>query len=216
MKIAYISTYPPRQCGIATFNQNLVKAISGNFQNQTLEDSSYVIALNNIEGGEELVYPPEVKFVVGQNVNEDYIKAANYINSSDVDACILQHEFGIYAGDNGIFVWPFINRIKVPIISILHTILDDPSFIQKSIIKKIVKVSSKIVVMSKKGVSILTEVYNVPRHKIQIIEHGVPDLEVPENNPVRELPALKGKKILLTFGLISRGKGLETVIKALP
>ena len=216
MKIAYISTYPPRQCGIATFNQNLVKAISGNFQNQTLEDSSYVIALNNIEGGEELVYPPEVKFVVGQNVNEDYIKAANYINSSDVDACILQHEFGIYAGDNGIFVWPFINRIKVPIISILHTILDDPSFIQKYIIKKIVKVSSKIVVMSKKGVSILTEVYNVPRHKIQIIEHGVPDLEVPENNPVRELPALKGKKILLTFGLISRGKGLETVIKALP
>jgi glycosyltransferase involved in cell wall biosynthesis len=216
MKIAYISTYPPRECGLATFNHNLIKAICSNFNNQSLIETSVVIAMNNSDDINEYTYPEEVKFVVRQNIQEDYDAAADFINKSDVDACILQHEFGIYGGESGLFVLPFLNQIEKPIISILHTILNSPTFLQKAIIKEVAKKSSKIIVMGQKAVGFLTDIYQVPKEKIQLIEHGVPDLEAPIINPVKELPQLKGKKILLTFGLISRNKGLETVVKALP
>jgi glycosyltransferase involved in cell wall biosynthesis len=216
MKIAYISTYPPRECGLATFNCNLIKAINANFPNQDLAETSVVIAMNNSDDVHEYNYPSEVKFVIRQNVQNDYAEAADFINKSDVDACILQHEFGIYGGESGIYVLPFLNQIEKPIISILHTILNSPTFLQKAIIREVVKKSSKVVVMSNRAVKFLTEIYQVPKEKIQVIEHGVPNLEAPAVNPVKEIPALKGKKILLTFGLISRNKGLETVVKALP
>ena len=216
MKIAYISTYPPRECGLATFNQNLIKAINANFTNQHLSETSVVIAMNNSDDVNEYKYPSEVKFVIRQNVQADYNAAADFINESDVDACILQHEFGIYGGESGIYVLPFLNKIEKPIISILHTILNSPTFLQKAIIREVAKRSSKVVVMGKRAVEFLTDIYQVPKEKIQVIQHGVPDLEAPIINPVREIPSLKGKKILLTFGLISRNKGLETVVKALP
>ncbi|MFA6277700.1 MAG: glycosyltransferase [Pedobacter sp.] len=216
MKIAYISTYPPRECGLATFNCNLIKAINANFDGETLVETSLVVALNHSDSKEEYTYPDEVKFVIRQNNQEDYLKAADFINKSDVDACILQHEFGIYGGESGIYVLPFLNQIEKPIVSILHTILNSPTFLQKAIIREIAKRSSKIVVMSNRAVSFLTEIYQVPKEKIQVIEHGVPDLEAPLVNPIKEIAQLKDKKILLTFGLISRNKGLETVVKALP
>lgn len=215
MKIAYISTYPPRECGLATFNCNLIKAINANFDQPILE-TSMVIAMNNSDDVAEYDYPKEVKFIIRQNNQDDYIAAANFINESDVDACILQHEFGIYGGESGIYVLPFINQIEKPIISILHTILNTPTYLQKSIIKEIAKRSSKIVVMSNKAVGFLEDIYQIAKEKIQVIEHGVPDLEAPTVNPIKSLPELKDKKILLTFGLISRNKGLETVVKALP
>lgn len=215
MKIAYISTYPPRECGLATFNSNLLKAINQNLDSDAL-NNSLVIALNHSNNKTEHSYPNEVKFVIREDVQDDYIQAAALINKSDVDACILQHEFGIYGGENGIYVLPFIYEIEKPLITILHTILDNPTFIQREIIKQIANRSAKIVVMSKKAVSFLINIYGVQADKIKIIEHGVPDLQIPEKNPVRQLPQLVGKKILLTFGLISRNKGLETVVKALP
>ncbi|TKC08385.1 glycosyltransferase [Pedobacter polaris] len=216
MKIAYISTYPPRECGLATFNNNLIKAITANFENQSLMETSMVIAMNNSDDVEEYNYPKEVKFVIRQNNQDDYIQAAKFINESDVDACILQHEFGIFGGESGIYVLPFINQIEKPIISILHTILNAPTYLQKSIIKEIAKRSAKIVVMSNKAVNFLQDIYQISKDKIQVIEHGVPDLEAPTVNPIKQIEELKNKKILLTFGLISRNKGLETVVKALP
>lgn len=216
MKIAYISTYPPRECGLATFNNNLIKAVHANFPLQNLTDSSVVIAMNNSDDVDEYAYPPEVKFVIRQQVQDDYAKAAEFINNSDIDACVLQHEFGIYGGDTGIYVLPFLNQIEKPIVSIFHTILSSPTFLQKAVIKEVAKRSSKVVVMGKRAVGFLTDIYQIPKEKIQFIEHGVPDLEAPSVNPVRQLPNLAGKKILLTFGLISRNKGLETVVKALP
>lgn len=216
MKIAYISTYPPRECGLATFNQNLIKAVNANLGNQTFAQSSVVVALNQSDDTNEYAYPEEVKFVIRQNLQEDYAEAAQFINKSDVDACILQHEFGIYGGESGLYVLPFINQLEKPLVSILHTVLDSPSFLQKSIIREIAKRSTKIVVMSKKAIGFLINIYQVPKEKIQYIEHGVPDLEAPLPNLARSLPQLKNKRLLLTFGLISRNKGLETVVKALP
>ncbi|MFI5452573.1 glycosyltransferase [Pedobacter sp. UC225_61] len=216
MKIAYISTYPPRECGLATFNHNLIKAICSNFDDENLIETSVVIAMNNGDDKEEYNYPKEVKFVIRQHVQEDYNEAAAFINASDVDACIVQHEFGIYGGEDGLFVLPFLNQLEKPIISILHTVLNSPTFLQKAIIKEVAKKSAKVVVMGGKAVGFLTDIYHVPEQKIQLIMHGVPDLEAPTLNPVKTLPQLKDKKILLTFGLISRNKGLETVVKALP
>ena len=98
MKIAYISTYPPRECGLATFNHNLIRAINSSFSTKTLSQSCFVVALNNSENMQEYDYPDEVKCVIRQNYQNDYTDAANFINSSYADACILQHEFGIYGG----------------------------------------------------------------------------------------------------------------------
>lgn len=216
MKVAYISTYPPRECGLATFNKNLLNAININLGSDHKTDKCMVIALNNSDEPDEYQYPEEVTHVIRANTQSDYGDAAKVINESDADACILQHEFGIYGGESGVYVLPFINQIEKPVISILHTILNAPTFLQKAIIKEIANKSAKVVVMSKRAVEFLTTIYDIPVDKIKIIEHGVPDLEAPAYNPAKELSLLKGKKILLTFGLISRNKGLETVVKALP
>jgi glycosyltransferase involved in cell wall biosynthesis len=217
MKIAYISTYPPRECGLATFNHNLMQAINANFPNRkSLLEGGFVVALNDSESQQEYEYPEHVKYVIRQNNQKDYIRAANYINTSSVDAVILEHEFGIYGGESGIYILPLINRLEKPLISILHTILKDPSYVQRIIIREIAEQSSKIIVMSKRAVEFLTTIYEIPAEKIQIIEHGVPDLEAPEVNPVKSLTPFKNHRVMLTFGLLSRNKGLETVVKALP
>jgi len=217
MKIAYISTYPPRECGIATFNNNLMNAIHANFpKRKSMLEGGFVVALNDSEDMHEYEYPEEVKYIIRQNHQKDYIRAANYINTSAVDACIMEHEFGIYGGESGIYILPLINRLEKPLISILHTVLKDPSYVQRIIIREIAEQSSKIIVMSKRAVEFLTTIYDIPVEKIQIIEHGVPDVEAPEDNPVNNLSQFKNHRVLLTFGLISRNKGLETVVKALP
>jgi len=217
MKIAYISTYPPRECGIATFNQNLRRAINVNFPGrEALNPGSFVVALNDSESIREYEYPNEVKYIIRQNHQKDYIRAANYINTSDADVCVLEHEFGIYGGECGIYILPLINRLEKPLISILHTVLKDPGYVQRIIIREIAEQSSKIIVMSKRAVEFLTGIYDIPAEKIQIIEHGVPDVEASIENPVKNLSQFKNHRVLLTFGLLSRNKGLETVIRALP
>lgn len=217
MKLAFISTYPPRECGIATFNQNLMHAIGSTFtHNSKLNENAFVVALTDSDSYKEYEYPSEVKYVIRQNHQKDYIRAANYINTSMADVCILEHEFGIYGGESGIYILPLLNRLEKPLISILHTILKDPTFVQRIIIREIAEQSSKIIVMSKRAVEFLTTIYEIPAEKIQIIEHGVPDVEIPEDNPVKNLKSFKNQRVMLTFGLISRNKGLETVIKALP
>ncbi len=216
MKIAYISTFPPRECGLATFNQNLMKAINSNYDHPSSLENSIVVALNDSDDLHHYDYPEDVKFVIRQNETTDYLDAADFINEGPSDACILQHEFGIFGGESGIHILPFLNRLNKPLITILHTVLKSPTFLQHSIIREVAKRSAKVVVMSKKAIGFLTDIYDIPREKIQLIEHGVPNLEAPVVNPVKELPALQGKRILLTFGLLSRNKGLETVIRALP
>jgi len=214
MRVAYISTYPPRECGLATFNEDLVNALSLNPSYDSKK--SFVVALNGSEDLNEHDYPNEVKFIIRQQVQQDYIEAADFINNSEVDACIIEHEFGIYGGDSGVFLLSLANRLKKPFVTILHTVLKEPNFMQQTIIKEIALKSSKIVVMSQKALLFLTSIYEVPKSAITLIEHGVPDIEPTLNNQIAQSELFKNKKILFTFGLISRNKGLETVIKALP
>jgi glycosyltransferase involved in cell wall biosynthesis len=214
MKIAYISSFPPRECGIATFNYNLIQAI-GSDETANSEES-FVVAMNDSEHLDTYEYPPEVKYKIRQENQKDYRRAADYINTSLVDTCILQHEFGIFGGENGVFILPLIARLKKPLITILHTILKEPSYMQLTIIREIAKHSAKIVVMSHRAVGFLTSIYGIPFSKIKLIEHGVPDLEPAAINQVKASLPFLNKKVLFTFGLISRNKGLETVIEALP
>ncbi len=217
MKIAYLTTYPPRECGLATFNQNLMRAINANYaERKDLTDGGFVVALNDSEDLKEYDYPKEVKHIIRQNHQKDYINAAEYINSSKADICIMEHEFGIYGGESGIYVLPLIHKLEKPLISILHTVLREPSYVQRIIVREIAEQSSKIIVMSRRAVEFLTDIYDISLEKIQVIEHGVPDTEIPELNPVKQTVPFKNRRVLLTFGLISRNKGLETVVKALP
>ncbi len=214
MKIAFLGTYPPRKCGIGTFTHNLVKAMVSNTDSKRLSDRAMVIAIN--EDGEQYEYPSEVKHTIRQNHQRDYINAARYINYSDAEICVLQHEFGIFGGDDGVFILPLLHRLKVPLIVTFHTVLKDPGYTQRSIVEEIGKKAARIVVMSKRAVEFLIETYNIPKEKIQLIEHGVPEFNKISQKLAKQKHGLNGKKVLFTFGLLSRNKGIETVINALP
>jgi glycosyltransferase involved in cell wall biosynthesis len=212
MKIAYIGTYPPRECGIGTFTQNLFWATSGAL-NESAANQGVVIAMD--DGAEAYQYPTEVKFKIRQEQQEDYLEAARFINLSGADVCILEHEFGIFGGQNGIYVLPLLYRLEMPLMVTLHTVLKSPSYNERAVLTEICKMAAKVVVMTHKAVDFLTEVYQIEPEKIALIEHGVPDLRF-EHAAVKRKFKLEGKKVLLTFGFISRNKGIETVIKALP
>jgi len=215
MKIAYISTYLPRECGIATFNANVVSAIMSSPATNGPE-SGFGVALNDSDNINEYEYPENIRFVIRQERQKDYILAANFINTSDADVCLLQHEFGIFGGESGIYILPLLHRLEKPLVTVLHTILKEPSFTQKIIIQEIARRSARLIVMSRRGIEFLTTIYQIDPDKIQYIEHGVPDLEAPVVNPLRTISPFRNHRVLFSFGLLSRNKGLETVIKALP
>jgi len=216
MKIAYISTFPPRECGIATFNSNLMNAVSANLDPSKNVQRGSVVALNDSDTLLEYKYGPEVGMIIRQDHQRDYILAANFLNTSEFELCILEHEFGIFGGESGIYILPMLHRLEKPLLTVLHTVLDEPSFIQKVIIQEIAQQSARLVVMSQRSYKALQTVYAIPIEKIKLIEHGVPDLEASIPNPIKSLSPFRDHKVILTFGLISRNKGLETVIRALP
>lgn len=213
MKLAYIGTYPPRECGIGTFTRNLFNSMLAKPGNNGSENSGFVVALND----NDLVYeyPAEVKLTIRQEYQEDYIKAARYINLGGADICILEHEFGIYGGQSGVYILPLLHRLEIPLIVTLHTILKNPSYNERAVLSEICKMAHTLVVMTNKAIKFLVEIYGVPREKIELIEHGVPDIYFGQEESKKEFK-LEHRKVLLTFGFIGRNKGIETVIKALP
>jgi glycosyltransferase involved in cell wall biosynthesis len=212
MKIAYISTYIPRECGIGTFTDNLFRAMTSSTQ-ETDSVDGFIVAMNDYE--QQYPYPDEVKLVIHQEQQADYLEASNFINLSGADICFLQHEFGIYGGQNGVYILPLLHRLEIPIVVTLHTVLNTPSYNERAVLVEICKMAHKIVVMSHKAVRFLTEIYNVPGEKIVFIEHGVPDIHFDPVQSKKEFK-IEDNKVLLTFGFIGRNKGIETVIKALP
>ena len=213
MKIVYIGTYPPRECGIGTFTRNLLKSMVTNYDANNTSIEGIVIAMDDHE--QTYNYPEEVKTTIRQEHQRDYLKAVKFINLSGADVCVLEHEFGIFGGKNGVYILPLLHRLEIPLIVTLHTILKSPSYNEKAVLQEICKMANKIVVMSHKAIEFLTSIYGVPKEKIVFIEHGVPDLNFDQVRSKKEYK-LENKKVLLTFGFISRNKGIETVIKALP
>jgi len=212
-KVTIISTYPPRQCGIGTFSQSLIEGITG--QDATYENTLFdVIAINDPQVTTE--YPPIVKLIIDQQNQRDYLKAAAFINLSGSRSCLLQHEYGIFGGQSGIYILPLLHELKLPLIVTLHTVLKNPSFIEKSILQEIGKVASRVVVMSESGVQFLTSVYQIDKNKIIVIPHGIPKFNPKEHQQLKRKFHYENKKVLMTFGLLGRNKGIETVIHSLP
>ena len=211
MTVAIVGNYLPRRCGIATFTTNLMSSILANIEEKSINDS-FVVAVNDSE--HEHNYPDIVKNVIRQNVHADYTTAANFINNSKADICIIQHEFGIYGGESGLFILALLNELKIPVITTLHTVLKTPSYHERHIIKKIGELSQKVIVMSDLAVKFLSTIYRLPVQKITHIQHGVPDFT--NNKKHNKRFNYVGKKTLGTFGFLGRSKGIETVINALP
>ncbi len=213
MKLAFIATYPPRKCGIGTFTRNLFHSIINKEGPEDKQIDGFVVALNDHD--QKYDYPKEVKYIIRQEHQRDYLKAAKSINISGADICILEHEYGIFGGKDGVYILPLLHRLDIPLVVTLHTVLKNPSYNEKIILKEICKMADKVVVMSKKAIEFLTTIYDVSPDKITFIEHGVPDLKFNRELSKSEFK-LEDKKILMTFGFLSRNKGIETVIKALP
>ena len=213
MKIAYIGSYPPRECGIGTFTQNLFAAMTTQKEDTDEQHEAVVIAMDDQEASYD--YPEEVQFCIQQEQQGDYIEAARFINLSGADICVLEHEFGIFGGQNGVYILPLLHRLEIPLIVTLHTVLKTPSYNEKAILIEICKMATRIVVMTHKAVEFLTTIYNISSACIELIEHGVPDYRFSHAMAKKEFK-LEAKKVLLTFGFISRNKGIETVIRALP
>ena len=220
MKFAYIGTYPPRECGIGSFTSDLYDSMIHTSlseqegyvdTNDTVE--GFVVALNDSE--KTYNYPPEVKQIIRQEHRRDYLEAVKYINHSDANICILQHEFGIFGGQNGIYILPLLRRLEIPLIVTLHTILKEPSYNEKAVLQQICMVAHKVVVMSHMAVDFLVNIYQVDEEKIVRIEHGVPDIHFNQHLSKQEF-RLENRKVILTFGFVGRSKGIETAIQALP
>jgi len=213
MKLAYIGTYPPRECGIGTFTLNLYKSMVMN--DGTVKDSidGFIVAMNDHD--QTYDYPEEVKFTIRQEHQRDYLSAVKFINLSGAGLCILEHEFGIFGGQNGVYILALLHRLEIPLIVTLHTIIKAPSYNEKAILVEICKMANKIIVMSHKAIEFLTSIYNVGKEKIVFIDHGVPYIQFNKIQSKKEFN-LENKNVLLTTGFIGRNKGIETVIKALP
>jgi glycosyltransferase involved in cell wall biosynthesis len=213
MKLAYIGTYPPRECGIGTFTMNLYRSMV--IENKIVKDSidGFIVAMNDHE--QTYDYSEEVKYTIRQEHQRDYLSAVKFINLSGADLCILEHEFGIFGGQDGVYILSLLHRLEIPMIVTIHTIIKAPSYNEKAILMEICRMANKIIVMSHKAIDFLTSIYNVEREKIVFVDHGVPDILFSQIQSKEEFN-LENKKVLLTFGFIGRNKGIETVIKALP
>ena len=210
-KIAVIGNYLPRQCGIATFTTDLSQSLA---RELNTEDNLINVAMDDIEAGYN--YPHQVKFRIRQNVQSDYFWAADYLNANQYDAAIVQHEYGIYGGEDGCHILQMIQALKVPVITNLHTVLEHPTEGQRKVMIGLAKYSDRLLVMSKKAFSILTKVYGIDRKMISFIPHGIPDATFKAQGLYNKLFGLENKDVILTFGLLGPSKGIEAMIEAMP
>jgi glycosyltransferase involved in cell wall biosynthesis len=207
LNIAFVGNYSPRLCGIATFTTDLCEATA-----KQLSPRSNVFAL----AVNDTAYPRRVAFTLRQTRQKDYFEAANFINASNADVVCVQHEYGIYGGWDGIYILSLISSLSVPVVVVLHTVLKNPTPNQKKIVQEMARRAAFLIVMSKLAVTLLQEVYAVPAEKIRTLYHGTPDFTSLDNGHYKKRFQVEGKQTLLTFGLLSPNKGIETVINALP
>jgi glycosyltransferase involved in cell wall biosynthesis len=209
-RIAFIGNYLPRECGIATFTTDLCTAIATEFGDGRL----FAIPVNDPDC--KYNYPEQVRLELAQEEIASYEQAADFLNFNGNDLVCLQHEYGIYGGMAGSHILTLLRKLKMPLVTTLHTVLREPDTNQRAVLKEIAQLSDRLIVMSQLAAQLLREVYAVPGGKIDIIPHGVPDLPFMDPNYFKDKFGTEGKSVLLTFGLLSPNKGIENVIRALP
>src|SRR5271165_1195081 len=209
-RVAIIGNYLPRQCGIATFTTDLCDAIHAEYE------ATELLALPVNDTPEGYSYPPRIRFELSQDELASYRQAAEFLNFSNIDLVCVQHEYGIFGGAAGAHILELLRRLQMPIVTTLHTVLREPDTDQRIVMEEIVTLSDRLVVMSRQSSDILQEVFHVPISKIDLIPHGIPDLPFTDPAFYKDKFGTEGKEVLLTFGLLSPNKGVESVIQALP
>jgi glycosyltransferase involved in cell wall biosynthesis len=214
LPVAFLGTYEPRRCGIASFTGDLSRAVAGP-ANPIARVAPTILAVTEPSGHYQ--YPPEVKFELRQNVKADYLSAAEFVNFSHIRLVSIQHEYGIFGGDDGGYILDFVHALRVPAIVTLHTVLKHPSENQRRIVQTLAAKCAGIIVMSQVACDLLASSYGVQGARVRIIPHGIPVmLRKLDSDALKAKFGVDGRRLLLTFGLLSPNKGIETVIRALP
>ncbi|MGA2571047.1 MAG: glycosyltransferase family 4 protein [Terracidiphilus sp.] len=209
-RIAVVGNYLPRECGIATFTTDLCNALAAEYG----EGRLFAIPVNDPDSSYD--YPEQVRLELTQEDIASYERAADFLNFNGNDLICLQHEYGIYGGAAGRYILALLRRLKMPLVTTLHTVLRQPDANQRIVLEEIAQLSDRLIVMSELAAQLLREVYAVPGGKIDVIPHGVPDMHFMDPNYFKDKFGTEGKSVLLTFGLLSPNKGIENVIRALP
>jgi len=211
--IVYIGTFPPRACGIGTFTQDLTNAFDELY---VPREESRVVAMN-VGDRSGYDYRKKVIAEINEQKLEDYLKAAHFLNDlREVRLVNIQHEYGIFGGEYGSHIIHFMKAVERPIVLTMHSVLPNPNPELHTVTQDLTKYADRIVVMTKLAKNFLIRDYGVPESKISVIPHGIHPLPYTEPAKMKEEFDLVGKKVLSTFGLLSRGKGIEYVLKALP
>jgi glycosyltransferase involved in cell wall biosynthesis len=209
-KIAFISSFPPRRCGIATFTSDLIQ----NTCRASAEGFQPIVVAMQSDSSQRFFGP--VEFVIRRDVKSDYMEAADFINSSGIEAVSLQHEFGLFGGSAGSYIVPLLRKLNVPVVSTLHTILDKPSPEYYQTLIDICDCSGTVIVMNRIGISMLRNIYDVPMKMIKLVPHGIPEVPFGRSEQYKRKLGLSGRKVLMTFGLIGPNKGIEVMLGAMP
>src|ERR1051325_5635939 len=209
-KIAFVGNHLPRKCGIATFTTDVLAAVAGAHpQSQCL-----AVSVNDIPGAYD--YPEVVRFEIEEQDLSSYLRAADFLNISNVDIVCLQHEFGIYGGPAGGHILALLRELRMPVVTTLHTVLREPKADQRRALAGLISLSTRLVVMAERGRQMLHDIYHAPPGKIDLIPHGIPDVGFVDPTYFKDQFGVEGKVVLLTFGLLSPNKGIEHVLNALP
>ncbi len=209
-RIAFVGNYLPRECGIATFTTDLCGALATEYGAGRL----FAIPVNDPDSAYN--YPELVRLEIDEEDIGSYTRAADFLNFNGNDLVCLQHEYGIYGGSAGRYILALLRKLKMPLVTTLHTVLREPDANQRIVLEEIAQLSDRLVVMSELAAQLLRDVYAVPEGKIDVIPHGVPDLPFMDPNYFKDKFGTEGRSVLLTFGLLSPNKGIENVIRALP
>ncbi|HXE63101.1 MAG TPA: glycosyltransferase family 4 protein [Bryobacteraceae bacterium] len=209
-RIAFIGDYLPRKCGIATFTSDILRAVAAAHP----KSECFAVAVNDVQGVYD--YPEEVRFEIDEQDLSSYLRAADFLNISDVDVVCLQHEFGIYGGAAGSHILAMLRDLRMPIITTFHTVLQNPKADQRRVMQELISLSTRVVVMAERGRDMLQEIYHAPAGKIDLVPHGIPDVAFADSADFKEQFGVADKIVLLTFGLLSPNKGIEHVINSLP
>jgi len=209
-KVAFIGNYLPRQCGIATFTTDICESFAA--INPSVQ--CFAVPITDIEEGYR--YPERVRFEIQEQDLDSYKAAADFLNLNDVNVVCLQHEYGIFGGKAGGHILSLLRNLKMPLVTTLHTVLENPSVQQRRVMDELLALSDYLVVMTRKGVEILQRVYQAPQDKVRLIPHGIPDVPFIDPSFYKDKYGVEGKTVLLTFGLLAPNKGIEFVFRALP
>ncbi|MFA5504296.1 MAG: glycosyltransferase family 4 protein [Vulcanimicrobiota bacterium] len=209
-QVAFVGNYLPRKCGIATFTSDLCRNTASSFPKTRCS----VVSVTDNPGYYD--FGPEVVFEMEEQDLHSYRRAADHLNNQGPDAVCLQHEFGVYGGPSGSHILALLEQLEAPVVTTMHTILKNPTPTQERVTHELIRLSQRLVVMSRQMERMLIDLYQVEPSKIDRIHHGIPDIDPNSTDLKERFPKLSGRRLILTFGLLSPGKGIEHALRALP